>query len=477
MPTKGKRYFSAPFSTNCQLSHAYQLDDTICALSTPAGTGAIAVIRASGKDALRISDRIFVSGQKKLSEQASHTAHFGRLVDEEEVLDEVVATIFKNPRSFTGEDVVEFSCHGSTLIQRKILELLAKSGCRMAQPGEFTLRAYLNQKMDLSQAEAVADLIASSSDAAHKVALGQMRGGFSDDLKVLREKLIEFAALIELELDFSGEDVEFVDRTELVDLIDKIQERIIQLIGSFKLGNVIKEGVQVAIIGPPNAGKSTLLNAILNEERAIVSDIAGTTRDTVEDETMIDGIRFRFIDTAGIRESTDRIESLGIERSIEKSQRADIVVYLYDMSDEHVNESIARLGRLKEADPELEQKLLVVGNKVDNAQDQSTDQNTFKISAKNREGVEDMKKALVDKVNTEALQNNETIVTNVRHVGALSSASESLKAASEGFESGTPSDLVAIDIRKALFHLGEITGEVSTDDLLGNIFGKFCIGK
>lgn len=457
------------------MSHAYHLDDTICALSTPAGSGAIVVIRLSGKDAFKISDKVFASGQKTLSDQQTHTAHFGRLVDGEEILDEVVAVIFKNPKSFTGEDVVEFSCHGSTFIQRKVLELLSKHGCRMAQPGEFTLRAYLNRKMDLSQAEAVADLIASSSDAAHKVALGQMRGGFSQDLKTLREKLIEFAALIELELDFSGEDVEFVDRTELLDLIAKIREKILELIGSFKLGNVIKEGVQVAIIGPPNAGKSTLLNAILNEERAIVSDIAGTTRDTVEDETVIDGIRFRFIDTAGIRESADQIETLGIERSIEKSKKADVVLYLYDVADNTAAQN--RLDQLKSADANLKSKLIVIGNKVDSVEAVQESDSTLFISAKNKSGVEQVKTALVEKINAEQLQNNETIVTNVRHVEALTLANESLAAAAEGFTAGTPSDLVAIDIRKALYHLGEITGQVSTDDLLGNIFGKFCIGK
>ncbi|MDP6908807.1 MAG: tRNA uridine-5-carboxymethylaminomethyl(34) synthesis GTPase MnmE, partial [Flavobacteriales bacterium] len=323
------------------------MDDTIMALATPAGAGAITVIRVSGKDAFESADKIFrPKGKKTISNAKTHTILFGEIVDEAVVVDEVLVSVFRNPKSFTGEDSVEISCHGSAFIQKRILNLLSKIGCRMAKPGEYSMRAFLNKKIDLSQAEAVADLISSSSEAAHKVALHQMRGGFNTELKVLREELVHFASLTELELDFSEEDVEFADRTQMIDLINRINSKIDQLIGSFELGNVIKEGVQVAIIGEPNTGKSTLLNAFLNEERAIVSEIAGTTRDTVEDEMVIEGIRYRFIDTAGIRETSDTVESLGIERTLQKAEQANVVLFLFDAetyTSEQVKNEISEL--------------------------------------------------------------------------------------------------------------------------------------
>ena len=463
------------------LSIVYQPNDTIVALATPAGNGAIAVIRVSGIKSLSIIESCFApKGKTNISEAKTHTLLFGEMKEGEEIVDEVLVSVFRNPRSYTGEDSVEVSCHGSTYIQGRIIDLLVRKGCRLAQPGEFTMRAYLNKKMDLSQAEAVADLIASSSAAAHKIALSQMRGGFSDDLKLLRGKLIDFASLIELELDFAEEDVEFANRTELTNLIKQINVRIDELVGSFKLGNVIKEGVQVAIIGEPNAGKSTLLNALLNEERAIVSSIAGTTRDTIEDEIVIQGLKFRFIDTAGLRETSDEIESLGISRALKKADNADIIIYLFDAeqtSSDHLN---SELAKLKKRTSETEAKLLVVANKVDkleNYVDSIFSNSIISISAKNGDHIDLVRTALTDRVNTESLKKEQTIVTNIRHVEALSNTKSSLEEALIGFENDVPSDLVSIDIKKALFHLGQITGEISNDELLGNIFGKFCIGK
>lgn len=459
----------------------YQPNDTIVALATPAGNGAIAVIRVSGSNSLSIVEDCFSpKGKTNIHEAKSHTLVFGEIEDAGEIVDEVLVSIFRNPRSYTGEESIEISCHGSTYIQGRIIDLLVRKGCRLAQPGEFTMRAYLNKKMDLSQAEAVADLIASSSAAAHQVALSQMRGGFSDDLKALRQKLIDFASLIELELDFAEEDVEFADRTELTGLIKKINVRIDELVGSFKLGNVIKEGVQVAIIGEPNAGKSTLLNALLNEERAIVSSIAGTTRDTVEDEVVIEGLKFRFIDTAGLRETADEIESLGISRALEKADKADIIIYLFDAAETVKDHLRTKLAKLKDRTSDTEAKLLVIANKVDKLVgnfDDTFSEAIIAISAKHRDKVELVRKALIDRVNTDSLKKEQTIVTNIRHVDALSNTKQSLEEALNGFENDVPSDLVSIDIKKALFHLGQITGEISTDDLLGNIFGKFCIGK
>jgi tRNA modification GTPase len=460
----------------------YSADDTIMALATPSGAGAIAVIRMSGKDAFKIADKIFrAKGKKTISKADSHTIIFGDILEGEELVDEVLMSVFRNPKSFTGEDSVEISCHGSTFIQKRILNLLSKNGCRMAKPGEYTMRAFLNRKMDLSQAEAVADLIASSSEAAHKVAMHQMRGGFANELKVLREELVHFASLIELELDFAEEDVEFADRSQMIELINRINTKINQLIGSFELGNVIKEGVQVAIIGEPNAGKSTLLNALLNEERAIVSDIAGTTRDTVEDELVIEGIRYRFIDTAGIRQTTDTIESLGIERTMKKAEQADVVMFLFDASTYTPEQLKSEISELKTRKSDLEERLILVANKTDKTAESVAEKfanlNAVSISAKEKTGIEELKMRLTEFVNLSALKEDQTIVTNTRHIEALRGAKESLKEVLVGFDNQMSGDLVAIDIRRSLFYLGSITGEITTDDLLGNIFSKFCIGK
>ncbi len=458
------------------------MDDTIMALATPSGAGAIAVIRMSGKDAFAIADKVFRSmGKKTVAKADSHTIIFGDIVDGNELVDEVLLSVFRNPKSFTGEDSVEISCHGSTFIQKRILNLLSRNGCRMARPGEYSMRAFLNRKMDLSQAEAVADLIASSSEAAHKVAMHQMRGGFGNELRVLREELVHFASLIELELDFAEEDVEFADRTQMTTLINRITTKIDQLVGSFELGNVIKEGVQVAIIGEPNAGKSTLLNTLLNEERAIVSDIAGTTRDTVEDELVIEGIRFRFIDTAGIRQTTDTIESLGIERTMLKAEQADVVLFLFDASTYTPERLTSETNELKTSSNDLEKRLILVANKSDRTTESGSEKfadfNAISISAKEKIGIDDLKLRLTTFINLSALKEDQTIVTNTRHIEALSQAKSSLLEVLKGFEDHMSGDLVAIDIRRALFHLGEITGEITTDDLLGNIFSKFCIGK
>ncbi|MDC0303598.1 tRNA uridine-5-carboxymethylaminomethyl(34) synthesis GTPase MnmE [Flavobacteriales bacterium] len=452
------------------------------ALATASGAGAIAVIRMSGKDAFEIADKVFKSkGGKKVSEAKTHTILFGDIRNGDELVDEVLISIYKNPKSFTGEDSVEISCHGSIFIQKQILNLLSKNGCRIAMPGEYTMRAFLNRKLDLSQAEAVADLIASSSAAAHKVAMDQMRGGFSAELKVLREELTHFASLMELELDFAEEDVEFADRTEMTNLINRIISKIDKLIGSFELGNVVKEGVQVAIIGEPNVGKSTLLNALLNEERAIVSDIAGTTRDTVEDEMVIEGIRYRFVDTAGIRKTDDTIENLGIERTMKKAKQANVVMFLFDASTYTPTKLKSELSELKSNRNNLEDRLILVANKTDKATEMVNEKfkgfEAVSISAKNKSGIDELKSRVTQFVNLSALEEDQTTVTNTRHIEALRNAKNSLNEVLVGFQNQVPGDLVAVDIRKSLFHLGEITGEITTDDLLGNIFSKFCIGK
>ena len=450
-------------------------DDTICALSTSPGMGAIAVIRVSGEDAINICHQFF-SGD--LIHAPTHSLLYGKFMDDERVIDEVVMGVYRNPKSFTGEDVVEISCHGSVYIQEEILRVLVENGCRYAERGEFTFRAFINRKMDLSQAEAVADLIEAESAAAHELALNQLRGGFSSEINDLREKLIHFASMIELELDFAEEDVEFADRSELTDLLLKIQSVIQHLIGSFRSGNVIKNGVPVAIIGRPNAGKSTLLNALLNEERAIVSDIPGTTRDTIEDTVVLEGVQYRFIDTAGIRATEDTIEKIGVERSMAAFKEANIVVHLFD-----VNEGGKAAFELEEAELRNElsthQKMVSVANKIDAAESlENYPSDVLQISAKDREGIEDLKEALVNLSNLQRLDGKEAMVTNVRHFEQLQKAGAALKEVMDGMESGIPGDLLAIDIRKALHHLGEITGEIDVDrDILGTIFGKFCIGK
>ncbi|AUP81218.1 tRNA uridine-5-carboxymethylaminomethyl(34) synthesis GTPase MnmE [Flavivirga eckloniae] len=461
--------------------------DTIVALATPAGAGAIAVIRLSGKDAINFAENRFksVSG-KQLSKQATHTIHLGHIVDGNKTIDEVLVSVFKNPNSYTGEDVVEISCHGSNYIQQEIIQLFLRQGCRMATAGEFTLRAFINGKLDLSQAEAVADLISSDNEASHQIAMQQMRGGFSSEIAKLREELLNFASLIELELDFAEEDVEFADRTQFKDLIERITFVLKRLIDSFAVGNVIKNGIPVAIVGEPNVGKSTLLNALLNEERAIVSDIAGTTRDAIEDEINIGGIGFRFIDTAGIRETKDVVENIGIKKTFEKIAQAQVVVYLFDaeaiFSQKSTIDAITtEIEKIKNKYPQ--KPLVVIANKVDAISNTGLEELTDKvsdiklISAKNRKGIEDLKITLSNFVNTGALRNDETIVTNSRHYDALLKAFEEIQKVQHGLETGLSGDLLAIDIRQALYHFGEITGEITNDDLLGNIFANFCIGK
>ncbi|MBW2937415.1 tRNA uridine-5-carboxymethylaminomethyl(34) synthesis GTPase MnmE [Aureisphaera sp. CAU 1614] len=466
--------------------------DTIVALATPAGAGAIAIIRLSGEQALDIASSVFVSvSGKKLSQQKTHTIHLGHIKDGDRVVDEVLASVFKNPNSYTGEDVVEFSCHGSNYIQQEIIQLCLRKGARMAQAGEFTLRAFLNGKMDLSQAEAVADLIASDSEASHQLAIQQMRGGFSSEIKALREQLLNFASLIELELDFAEEDVEFANRDEFQALISKITHVLKRLIDSFATGNVLKNGIPVAIVGEPNVGKSTLLNALLNEERAIVSDIAGTTRDTIEDEITIGGVGFRFIDTAGIRETTDTIEGLGIQKTFQKMEQAQVVIYLFDATvisngGEKSQSVLQEIEKVKNKFPQ--KTLVVIANKVDTLSEEEIKKlqvslsavegsQTISLSAKTGQGVETLKNTLLNFVNTGALRNNETIVTNSRHYDALLKALEEIQKVQAGIDANLSGDLLAIDIRQALYHFGEITGEISNDDLLGNIFANFCIGK
>lgn len=448
--------------------------DTIVALATPPGVGAIGIIRLSGADAIIIADKIFTG--KKLSGQKSHTVHFGHIIapPQEEAIDEVVATVYKNPKSYTGEDVVEISGHGSPYILGKIIEACITAGARLAKPGEFTQRAFLNGKLDLAQAEAVADLIAANNKAAQQTALNQLRGGFSNDLKLLRDELINFAALIELELDFSDVDVEFADRNKFRALISNLKSQISTLLHSFKLGNAIKNGISVAIIGKPNAGKSTLLNALLNEERAIVSDIAGTTRDTIEETLNINGVLFRLIDTAGIRDhSSDHIETLGIERSKQNAEKADIIIHLVDLTDKEDYE----FDWLKS----YESKTITVFNKADlvNETPATTAQTPrLFLSAKKREGIELVKQALYDKGIGEEINTESTIVTNARHHEALQKIMESIDAIETGMINNLSGDLLTIDIRRALHYLGEITGQVEVDrDILGTIFGKFCIGK
>jgi tRNA modification GTPase len=471
------------FKTQNMIPH-----ETIVALATPSGAGAIAIIRLSGADAIAIAADVFesVSG-KDISKQKTHTIHLGHIVDGTKVYDQVLLSIFKGPNSYTGENVVEISCHGSVFIQQQIIQLLLRKGAKMAQAGEFTLRAFLNAKLDLSQAEAVADLISSDNEASHQIAMQQMRGGFSNEIAKLREELLNFASLIELELDFAEEDVEFADRTAFYELLTRIEFVLKRLIDSFAVGNVIKNGIPVAIVGEPNVGKSTLLNALLNEERAIVSDIAGTTRDTIEDELVIDGIGFRFIDTAGIRETKDVVESIGIQKTFEKIEQAQVVLYLFESLKFQVSgsEYINEIEKVKNKYPL--KTLLVVINKVDlltndqisNIQQQLETLNVklLPISAKQKTGIDELKNQLLSFVNTGALRNNETIVTNTRHYDSLLKALEEIQKVRFGLDNNISSDFMAIDIRQALFHFGEITGQVSNDELLGNIFANFCIGK
>ena len=459
------------------------LSDTIVALATPPGVGAIGVIRLSGPEALSVADVIFEG--KKPGEQPGHTAHFGRIVTPEgRVLDEVLLTVFKKPHSYTGDDAVEIGCHGSPYILQEVIQLCLQTGARLAQPGEFTLRAFLNGKMDLSQAEAVADLVASQSEAAHSVALRQLRGGFKHEIARLREELLHFASLVELELDFGEEDVEFANRNELAALVRKMLGVIVRLLESFRLGNAIKNGVPVVIAGKPNAGKSTLLNMLLNEDRAIVSEIAGTTRDTIEEEITLGDIRFRFIDTAGLRETMDVIESRGVERTREKIRQAALVLYLFDPSETTAEELEGILRSLRDTMLTAEARLIPVLNKADRPAFSPKQAATYRhipdlvtISAKNNLHIDTLKDKMLDLSGQAGLRYDHTILANVRHKEALEHTRQSLEKVLNGLTTGITGDLIASDIRDALYHLGLITGEVSSDDLLTNIFSRFCIGK
>ena len=454
------------------------LTDTIVALATPAGTGAIGIIRLSGADAIQIANSIFTG--KDLSKQASHTLHFGKITNGNVVIDEVLASIFVAPHSYTKENSVEFSCHGSAYIISQIIKLLISKGARMAKAGEFTMRAFLNGQLDLSQAEAVADLIASQNSASHQIAMNQMRGGFSSELQALRTELINFASLVELELDFSEEDVEFANRAQMKNLILQILKVITRLINSFELGNVIKNGIPVVIAGKPNVGKSTLLNALLNEERAIVSEIAGTTRDTIEDEMSIQGLRFRFIDTAGIRETDDVIEAKGVARSMEKINSSAVILYVYDASLTSLSELQTIIAEFKPILEKNNSTLFLVENKSDKntaAPYEIEELRNIQISALLKTGMQTLENELVKLVDIAALESGQSIVSNLRHAEALQNAATALEKVLNGIDNPITSDFLAMDIKQALQHLGEITGSISTDDLLDNIFSKFCIGK
>ena len=460
-------------------------NDSIIALATPSGIGAISVIRISGEDAINIVSKKFnsISG-RELKNQKTHTIHLGHIIENNRIIDEVLVSVFKNPSSYTGENVVEISCHGSSYIQQEIIQLFLKNGCRMADNGEFTMRAFLNGKMDLSQAEAVADVIASNSSASHQLAIQQMRGGITNELKDLRAKLLDFAALIELELDFSGEDVEFADRTKFKELVATISSVLKKLIDSFSFGNAMKNGIPVAIIGEPNVGKSTLLNSLFNEEKAIVSEIAGTTRDAIEDELIIEGVAFRFIDTAGIRQTNDIVESIGIRKTFEKAENAQLLIFLID-SNKFVGSKSTFLEEIETIKNRFPNKrLLLIANKIDSLPEKQRKEITTSVkdilllSAKEKIGITTLLEELTSLVNKGALSNNETIVTNSRHFEALNNALNAINSVQEGIDLEISTDLFSIDIRECLRHLGNITGEYDVDkDILGHIFSNFCIGK
>ena len=460
---------------------------TICAISTSPGAGAIAVIRLSGTEAISISDKIFRSPKagKRLVDQAANTIHFGQIVFNSETIDEVVVSLFKAPHSFTGENIVEISCHGSVYIQQKILEILVENGARLALPGEFTQRAFLNGKMDLSQAEAVADLIASSSAAAHKLAINQMRGGFSKEIGALRDQLLHFTAMVELELDFAEEEVEFADRSQLRTLTEKIEQIIGKLKDSFQLGNAIKNGIPVAIVGETNVGKSTLLNVLLNEDKAIVSDIHGTTRDVIEDVVNIHGTAFRFFDTAGIRDTKDHIENLGIERSYSKLEQATVVLLVVDTQNPYpLVES--RIQKIRER-ISPGQTLIIVANKIDMGEEHTIQQlevleltdneKMVFIAAKQKQNMDELINYMVHSIHLDAASQQDIIVTNARHYEILKNAHEAILRVLNGLDMGITGDFLSQDIRECLHYLGEITGEISTDEVLGHIFASFCIGK
>ena len=466
-----------------QPSSAYN-SDTICAVATPPGSGAIALIRLSGSDSLAIASKLFKpsTGSFRLETIKSHHLYFGNIVYENQVIDEVLLSYFKAPHSYTAEDIVEISCHGSEYIQQRLIEILLLCGARFADPGEFTMRAFLNGRLDLSQAEGVADLIASQSRAAHRLAIKQMRGGFSGKINELREKLVNFAALIELELDFSEEDVEFADRQQFKNLVADIKVELSTLIESFKVGNVIKKGIPVAIIGKPNAGKSTLLNAILNEEKAIVSEIPGTTRDAIEDTIIIDGYNFRFIDTAGLRATEETIEIMGIEKTYDKIEQASLILYILDISTTDSTEIAEILEDFKHYIEDSSKHFILVGNKIDQLAEVPPNEKelleleTVFVSAKRKENIHLLAETLVSKVKEKSIS-ADVIVSNSRHHEALQNALDAINQVEHGFEGNLPTDLIAIDIRQALHHLGTITGEVTTNEVLNTIFSKFCIGK
>lgn len=460
-----------------------QLNDTITALATPHGSGAIAVIRLSGKKSFEVIDKVFFTKElkpKKISSEKGYTVHFGVIAEADIVIDEVLVTIFKNPHSYTGEDSIEISCHGSTYIQQQILQLLLKYGARMANAGEFTLRAFLNGKFDLSQAEAVADLIASNSGLSHQVAMQQMRGGFSSKIKVLRDHLVNFASLIELELDFSEEDVEFANRNDLKKLIQSIITIIEKLVHSFEVGNVIKNGIPVAIVGKPNAGKSTLLNVLLDDDRAIVSEIPGTTRDVIEDEITIEGVLFRFIDTAGIRTTTDIVEQIGVNKAFEVIKKSAIIIYLFDAHELSAGDLRNEIQLIKEHTGTSQ--LVVVANKIDveneiELRKEFSEFDPVYISAKESKNIDVLQNKLVGLFDARTVNTTDTIITNARHSDSLKRANVALIKVSKGLDEQIAGDLLALEIRYALEELGSITGEVTNDDLLDSIFTKFCIGK
>ena len=459
--------------------------DPIVALATPPGVGAISVIRISGDDTLEIISKFFNSSSGKiLKKQKNQTVHLGEIVENDQIIDQVLVSIFKKPHSYTGEDVVEISCHGSNFIQQEIIQLFLRNGCRLADHGEFTMRAFLNGKMDLSQAEAVADVIASNSRTSHQIAIQQMRGGIANELLELRVQLLDFAALIELELDFSGEDVEFADRSKFKELVAVISKILKRLIDSFSFGNAMKNGIPIAIIGAPNVGKSTLLNTLLNEEKAIVSDIAGTTRDAVEDELVVEGVSFRFIDTAGIRETDDVVENIGIRKTYEKAENAQLIIFLLDAREFSVskNACMSEINVIKNRFPK--KRICVIANKIDSISETQKNEislgikDVLLLSAKRDIGIDRLLKKLTSFVNKGKLSTNDTIVTNSRHFEALSNALDSLISVERGIASGISTDLLSIDIRECLRHLGNITGEYDIDkDILGHIFSNFCIGK
>jgi len=462
----------------------YDISDTICALSTAPGTGAIAVIRLSGNEVHTICSKIFRASNPGFSCSGAlpYSIHHGFFLERQQLFDEVLISLFKAPHSYTGEDVIEISCHGSEFIQQQILDALVQAGCRLAKPGEFTLRAFLNGKFDLTQAEAIADLIASSSQSAHDLALAQMRGGFSKKIKELRQKLVDFTSLIELELDFGEEEVEFASRSELLLLLDELEAEISALVESFSLGKVIKKGIPVAIIGKPNVGKSTLLNTLLNEEKAIVSEIPGTTRDAIEDTIVLEGYNFRFIDTAGLRASEDQIETMGIDRTWTKIDEATIILYLFDATKDSykdVADALAEFGDILE-DPN--KRLILIGNKMDMLEElphgfqKFVEHETIFASAKRKENIHMIADSLLKTVRTHQISDG-AIVSNTRHLEALQKSLVAIVNVKEGFLNNHPADLAAIDIHQALHHLGEITGEITTDEILGNIFERFCIGK